>query len=48
MNIEELYTQYMEDNYHKMLHKVISSYKPNKTCPMKGNCISYAPIEDLK
>ena len=33
MNIEELYTQYMEDNYHKMLHKVISSYK--ETCLIK-------------
>ena len=41
MKIDELYTKYMEDNYHEMLHKVISSYK--HTCPIK----SHSSVEDF-
>lgn len=42
------FTDYMINKYDEMLHIVIRSYKPTKTCSLKGNSIGYAQIDDLK
>ena len=42
------FTDYMINNYDEMLHTIIRSYKPTKTCSLKDISIGYSPVEDLK